>query len=284
MDGQTPAGSRWRIAQTEVDRLRQTGRAESLDVRSILEPLLTLLSSLSQEAGVRIAIVTPSVWPAVVADPMMLRQALLNLLSHALDVIRGDLLIAARPAGKNLQLDIVESPRHTPVASPAPVARGGVGLSVATELIEAQGGQIETEIDAGRWRAHLLLPTADATTVLIIDDNYSIIELFRRYLARYDILVVSAADGERALAMASELRPQAIILDVMMPHQDGWQILEGLKGSPQTQHIPVIVCSVLNEPRLALSMGASDYITKPVSQLQLLEALRRHLVAISPRG
>lgn len=69
--------------------------------------------------------------------------------------------------------------------------------------------------------------------------------------------------------------PDVILLDVMMPHQDGWQVLQRLQAQVGTQHIPVIVCSVFDDPELARSLGAVDFLPKPVSRLQLLRALSR---------
>jgi CheY-like chemotaxis protein len=161
---------------------------------------------------------------------------------------------------------------------------------MAQRLIETQGGRLEMGKQGGKRTARLLLPIATkkllpiATKkiVLVIDDNADVIALFRRYLAGYEISVVGTTDGDQAVSLAATLQPQAITLDVMMPHQDGWEILQRLKESPETKNIPVIVCSILNEPRLAFSMGASDYIMKPISQLTLLEVLRRWLGILRP--
>jgi CheY-like chemotaxis protein len=94
--------------------------------------------------------------------------------------------------------------------------------------------------------------------------------------------VVGAKDGAPALRLAAELQPRLITIDVMMPNLDGWEVLQRLKTTPETAHIPVVVCSVLHEPELALAMGASDYLTKPVQQADLLAVLERHLGRPTP--
>ena len=66
-----------------------------------------------------------------------------------------------------------------------------------------------------------------------------------------------------------------LILDGMMPTMDGWEILQTLQTDPETQHIPVIVCSVWDEPELAFSLGAVDFLKKPITQKELLDALAR---------
>jgi CheY-like chemotaxis protein len=271
-------GDRLEAAQAEVARLRQAVRVrELLNLRDVLEGVFDLLAPLTQQTGVQMKMSSPGTWPSIVADRVMLRQALLNLLSHALYLVRGDLVITASRGKNGLSIDVCEAPgpaqaQPVPPSSPQP---DEVGLAVARGLIEAQGGHLETRDREGRWQARIALPPSGKATILVVDDNVDIVALFQRYLAGHDVSVVGAMDGEQALSLAVELQPQVITLDVMMPSQDGWEILQRLKSSPDTKQIPIIVCSVLNEPRLAVSMGASEIITKPVRQVELLEVLQR---------
>jgi CheY-like chemotaxis protein len=282
---QNAAEERLKMAQAEVNRLRQEVHTQSLNLRDVLEGIFNLLAPRTQRAGIQIKLSSPGTWPSMVADRVMLRQALLNLLSYALDTIAwGGMVITVTYGKSGLLIDTGESPaiaktRSIPPPSPK---RAGVGLAVAQALIEAQGGRLEINERAGKWQAQILLPTSGRTTLLVVDDNANLVALFKRYLGGHEVSVVGATDGEQALRLAAELQPQAITLDVMMPSQDGWEILQRLKSSPDTQHIPVIVCSVLNEPQLALTMGASDYLTKPVSQVELLDVLRRWLGTLRP--
>ncbi|MEW5721153.1 MAG: response regulator, partial [Chloroflexota bacterium] len=155
-----------------------------------------------------------------------------------------------------------------------------IGLTVARSLIEASGGQLEIAPAGMKGHARIVLPLARQATVLAIDDNADIVALFQRYLSGHAVSVVGAKNADEALRRAAELQPQAITLDVMIPDQDGWEILQKLKAAPETKHIPVIICSVLHEPQLAQAMGASGYVTKPVSQEKLLETLHRWLMPL----
>jgi CheY-like chemotaxis protein len=141
------------------------------------------------------------------------------------------------------------------------------------ELMDGQWGGIEPA-DEG-FRCRFGLPAHDKRVILVIDDNEGIIRVFRGYLDGYDYQVAGATTGEDALLRARELGPTAITLDIMMPSQDGWEILQTLKDDPVTQGIPVIVCSVLEDPQLARSLGAAAYLRKPVAQADLLAALGR---------
>ncbi len=277
---QDATGERLSIAQAEVERLRQEVSTEELNLQEVLVGVLNVLAPLTQQTGIQVTISSSNKWPPVVADRIMLRQAFLNLLSRALNTfVQGDLIITISPSKHDLLIDIRESANvtRTQPISPAQSKQGQVGLAVAQALIEAQGGHLEIQDYEGKWGAQILLPTSSQTTMLVVDDNADMVALFKRYLGGRNVSVVGTTDGEQALSLAAELQPQVIILDVMMPGQDGWEILQRLKSSPDTKQIPVIICSVLNEPQLALSIGASDTITKPVSQVRLLEVLRRWL-------
>ena len=160
--------------------------------------------------------------------------------------------------------------------------REGVGVIVAQKLIEAMGGQAFMQQSGAGWGCSLLLPAAQRDTVLVVDDNADLTALFQRYAAGHNLNVVGATSGAAALELAKELRPQLIILDLMLSHMDGWEILQRLRRSEETLTTPIVICSVLNEPDLAYSMGASDYVTKPISQATLVDVLRRWLGTLHP--
>jgi CheY-like chemotaxis protein len=100
-----------------------------------------------------------------------------------------------------------------------------------------------------------------------------------RYLTDRRCRVVGVANGGDGLRLARHLRPLAIVLDLMMPGQDGWEILQNLKADAATADIPVVVCSVLAQESLAQALGADAYLRKPVSREQLLLVLDPLLAA-----
>jgi len=117
---------------------------------------------------------------------------------------------------------------------------------------------------------------AAASTVLIVDDDWASHDLLGTMLAREGFRVLHASSGRDALAMARETRPDAITLDVMMPQMDGWSLLGALKADPQLCDIPVVMISILNERGMGLSLGAADYLTKPVDRERLASVLHQH--------
>jgi CheY-like chemotaxis protein len=109
----------------------------------------------------------------------------------------------------------------------------------------------------------------------VIDDHPPLIELLRRYLTQTRCQVIGVSDGFEALALARSLQPDGIILDVMMPNIDGWEVLQRLHNTPELAHTPVIICSIFNDPKLAYSLGAVAVLQKPVKREELLTILRQ---------
>jgi Amt family ammonium transporter len=91
--------------------------------------------------------------------------------------------------------------------------------------------------------------------------------------------VVAATSSQEGLHLAQTLEPDAIVLDIMMPEMDGWELLQRLRAHPKTQEIPVVICSVINDPDLARSLGASFFLPKPVSRRAVLDVLQQLGVA-----
>lgn len=111
--------------------------------------------------------------------------------------------------------------------------------------------------------------------MLVIDDNTDFVELFRRFLAGSRYRLVQARTPPDAFALVHALRPEVITLDVLLPSQDGWQILQQLRADPVGRDVPIVVCSILPEKALAESLGADEFLAKPVTPASLRAALDR---------
>ena len=121
----------------------------------------------------------------------------------------------------------------------------------------------------------LTFPAAATHTLLVVEDNPGVCELYQRYFQGSAWRPVLLANPAETCARAQELRPAAIVLDVLMPEMDGWSVLQELRTTPEVAHIPVIICAVINDPELAQALGAAASLKKPVSRMELLEALDR---------
>jgi signal transduction histidine kinase/DNA-binding response OmpR family regulator len=116
---------------------------------------------------------------------------------------------------------------------------------------------------------------APRTCVLVIDDDPMQRDLMQRYLRKEGFTVCTASGGAQGLRLARQLLPAAITLDVMMPDVDGWSVLSALKADPLLNDIPVIMLTMVDDPERGFTLGASEYVTKPVNRRRLSQILKK---------
>ena len=112
-------------------------------------------------------------------------------------------------------------------------------------------------------------------SVLIIDDDPTVRGLMKRQLERDGFGVIIAEDGALGIDMAIKCKPDAIVLDILMPGMDGWSVLRSLKANEETSSIPVIMASILDEKNRGYSLGAADYLSKPVERNRLISSVEK---------
>ena len=217
---------------------------------------------------------------------------------------QGELRLAVSDTGIGIapadQAHVFEEFRQ--VGDPALRQSGtGLGLALTRRLVEAHGGRIELRSTPREGSTFTVLlpivaqpvpaardlpatarpalrpaPAATARDVLIIEDDPGAVRLLRTYLEADGYAVRVAADGERGLAEARRDPPAAILLDVLLPGIDGWDVLRGLKADEALRNIPVIIVTVVDEREVGLALGAVDYFLKPVDRDALLARLARY--------
>ena len=130
--------------------------------------------------------------------------------------------------------------------------------------------------------AETLAPLAPGTCVLVIDDDPTQRDLMQRFLEKEGFPVQTASSGEQGLALARQLRPLVITLDVMMPDMDGWRVLNLLKNDAELGEIPVILLTMVDDKSRGYALGAADYITKPVDRTRLSNILQKFMCEKPP--
>ena len=120
-------------------------------------------------------------------------------------------------------------------------------------------------------------------TVLVVDDDPTVHDVLAATLAKEGYRVLHARDGAEALDILRKTPPDIVTLDVMMPKLDGWSVLGMMKSDPALDHIPVIMITIVDDRNLGYSLGASEFMTKPIDRTRLLELLRR-FAATTRRG
>ncbi|MGI9264047.1 MAG: response regulator, partial [Gammaproteobacteria bacterium] len=169
-------------------------------------------------------------------------------------LLGGDISINSQPGSGSTF--VIRVPAVLPGSRPAtPVAQ-------APEIVEASAVK-KGKAGAGR-------------RVLVIDDDAEARDIIERILRKDGFEVSLAQDGEAGLRLASELHPDVITLDVMMPGLDGWSVLRQLKASSDTRDIPVVMLTIVDDKSQGFSLGATDYLSKPIDREQLKKTLARY--------
>ena len=181
----------------------------------------------------------------------------------------------------------------------------GLGLAITRHFCQMMGGAVTVESVVGQGSTFTIrlpaevadpkaipaprtevLPAsalpAGAPTVLVIDDDPTVHDLMQRFLSKEGVHVVTATGGEEGLRLAKTLRPAAITLDVLMPGMDGWAVLTALQADPALVDIPVIMLTIVDDKTMGYTLGASDYLTKPIDWDRLTAVLRHYPCAHPP--
>jgi len=147
-------------------------------------------------------------------------------------------------------------------------------LRTTSQFLAPFGGRVMVH-SVRPLRIEMLVPMLGSVPVLVIEDNPDTQQLFQRYAEHSRFRVIATSDGEKALALAQSVRARVIMLDLMMPAADGWDYLARLRHHPATQHVPIVICSILPQEELAGLLGATCFLQKPVSQQAFLGTLDR---------
>jgi signal transduction histidine kinase/DNA-binding response OmpR family regulator len=249
------------------------------------------------------------------ADELKLKQVIVNLLSNAVKFTPdgGAVTVTARRVGTEAHVSVRDTGVGIPAAEQERVfeafQRGGraartstegtgLGLTLSKRIIDLHGGRLWMESEPGVGSTFsFAIPlvhasaaptdrppepsepvdvTSDGTgNILVVEDDRRSADLLRVYLEDAGYAVSIARDGVAGLELAGRLRPAAVILDVLLPRLNGWDLLAQLKSDPATSEIPVVIVSMTDDQGAGFALGAADYLVKPVDRARLLGALSR---------
>jgi CheY-like chemotaxis protein len=244
---------------------------ENLPLNETLQSVFAVVQRRAQEFGIRADFYLDPTQPIITSDRVILRQILINLFNEAIR-LQTDKIISVKSYGRERRavVEIIFMSHEEQTNSSIEA------VNYWSEPIEARFGVSSIPMAGKKQVIYCLsLPQPIQNTILVVDDQPPVINLFRRLLSQTNYIVNGAIQAEDVLPLARQSQPNLILLDVMMPQVDGWEILQMLKLNEDTQHIPVVICSAWAEPDLARSLGAAAFLKKPVTQKALFDIMQQ---------
>jgi len=297
------------ISRIESGRVKL--ELNSLNIRDVVQDVVETLRAQIEAKGLSLRVTVPEDLPAVQGDRDRLTQVLTNLVSNAhrytpegvvaisvarmSGVVRVDVSdtgIGIAPEDQGKIWDRFFRANH-PVVDEA--GGTGLGLSIVRMFVEMHGGRIWVDSNPDKGSTFtFILPTIEAEspvisepeggassaicasqkTVLVVEDEPDIAGLIRHQLESHGYRVITAVLGDEALAKANAEHPDLITLDVLLPDQDGFEVLQQLKATPRTADIPVVILSIVQDEESGLRLGAVDYLIKPIDESRLIESVQ----------
>ena len=300
------------LAKVEAGQMKL--RPETLRVANLVDDVISVAQPLAAKKQLLVSKQVSSNI-VLIADGGKLKQMLLNLVSNAIKFTPegGTVTIAAKQLPQTLEISVADTGIGISAADQGRifeefqqldsgigrVAQGtGLGLALTRHFAVLHGGDVRLESELGKGSTFTLcLPVAgltpigptvtdrvvpkgptipdDRPLILVVEDNEADAELVAHIVERGGFRVEIARTGGEALDKARTSQPVAILLDIVLPELDGWEVLARLKRDETTSNIPVVVVSVVDNPDLGAALGALDYLVKPIRANELLERLSR---------
>jgi CheY-like chemotaxis protein/two-component sensor histidine kinase len=282
---------------------------EAVDLAGLVEEVRSIVEPLVAANGNRLEIICQRGLSAFHTDRTKLKQSLLNLLSNAGKFTHdGRVRLEVSPAGGEISLIVSDTGigmteeqqgrlfqafSQADASTTRQYGGTGLGLAITKHFCEMLGGKIAVESTPGQGSTFTItlpdrgraIPSAVAipdgaahsALVMIVDDDLNARDLLAATVRREGYRVIEATDGISALALAREWLPDIVTLDVLMPRMDGWAVLTALKSDPELAEIPVVIVTVLENRGIAISLGAAEFLTKPVDRARLAATIRQHV-------
>ena len=293
------------LSRIEAGKMELT--FDEVNINDLITSVMSTAAGLVKDKPIKLVPAVADDLPMVRADAMRIRQVLINFLSNAAKFTEeGEILVKANldetdkgqpmvlvrviDSGPGIaeedQAKLFQPFSQVDASLTRKVGGSGLGLSICHHLIQMHSGQIGVQSALGKGSTfYFSIPVVQSKpkaegenserVILAIDDDPQIISLYERYLEPKGFTVIGLSDPAKARERVEQLKPFAITLDIMMPGYDGWQVLTDLKSSSKTRDIPVVVCSIVEDEEKGFSLGAADYLVKPILEEDLLASLDR---------
>jgi len=265
--------------ESEVNRIQHAGARETLSFCDLVGEAIEVAQNLGESRGVPIDCSPAQQAIMIDTNRTLVRQALFQIVGdvfscHHLAEVRFDMTSDASDACLELSVSALAGHERDTAAFVI------THIETTRQILRPMEGRVAILPNDTDAIIELRLPL-NHPTLLVIEDNQDAIQLVRRYLADQPYRIVGADSGEVGLTLAYEVDPAVILIDLMIPDRDGWELLQMLRADTEAPNAPVVVCSVLPQESLALALGASAYLRKPFTRQDLLDVLAA--VSAAPR-
>lgn len=264
----------------ELKWARQSAVPETANLKLFLEQILDTTAPLLNNLGMKTTLELPAVEIPITGNLMALRQGFINILTA--------LSSALPPCSLNLKALLEDGQVVVQIdgscnADLSALTGGEERMQLAAELFQIGAGRLELRAAADGSRSVCIsLPSQKRLVVMVVDDNADTLALVNAYLSAMGYIYQGVRDPLQVLSMIKSAQPDIIVLDVMLPGVDGWQILGWIKHNPDMALIPVIISTILPQAELAFSLGADGFLRKPFTQAEL-SALISQLTQMGPK-
>ena len=288
----------------------------SFEIEDVIDTIKDISAPLISKNNNSFQSIIPDGIGAMRQDETKLRQCLSNLLSNAakftengkvtleletsveekVEMINFKIIDTGEGMSEEGANKVFEAYTQAERSTSAKHGGTGLGLPLSREMAQMMGGDITLTSELGVGSVFSLkLPREcaqedhdvsdnvlegiddDEKLVVLIDDDVTMHDLIKRTLTKIGLTLVGATDSEKGMQMVRETKPKLLLLDVLMPGRDGWSILRECKSDPELRDMPIIMVSQLNQDTLANSLGADDYITKPIDRELFIKSVKNIL-------
>ncbi|MDX2079471.1 MAG: response regulator [Terrimicrobiaceae bacterium] len=299
---------------SKIEAGKMTLFLETFEIRTMVDDVASTIQPLVEKNSNVLVVDCPDNAGSMRADLTKVRQTLFNLLGNAAKFTQnGRITLRVQRSSERVSFSVSDTGigmteeqmsrlfqafTQADESTTRKYGGTGLGLVISRKFCEMMNGTIRVEstpgagttftvdlpgdVDANAAPQPAAAPAATPApgnrSILIIDDDPDSLDLLARNLRKAGYEVLTAGTGIDGLRIAREHKPAAITLDVMMPGMDGWTVLTSLKSDPATADIPVLMVTMLQQSDMGYSLGASEFLTKPVEPKRLVDLLRKHAV------
>jgi CheY-like chemotaxis protein len=256
--------------KTELDWLKKVPDHMTTDLSLALDEIREIIQPIADQKEIRLNF-PKKVAGLVLAHPVAFQQILLNIITLVIRHTKGkEVTFKIFTTSETTIIDVIGKSSAQDLSS-----EEEEWLHTIRQLAEMSRCKFEIQLSCAQFKAKVVFEAVKQLVVLVVDDNPELIIMMSRFVSESRYRIIGESNPRVAITTAQQVKPDLVVLDIMMPQVDGLQLLSQIKHHPEIGNLPVVVCSVLPQKFLAESLGASGFLQKPIQREAFLEALNQ---------